>query len=315
MAQGHLQRRDEPGRRAHRPDARPRLRAPRPARARQRPRRRGEGGRGGAGHRARRRSRGAHRPRRAAGRRLRPQGEHAPGRRSPARDRDRLPERRHRALRARARCPHAAERRRDPLVKALEASWQPLPQTWPSSTGGTRTYAPRWRSTTSTPSSSPGASTAGFEGAVTYLSGFQIVHRYAYVVVPRDAVPLVVFPTRRATSASTGRRLEQVFHDRPGELIAERARPAGARRRLRARLRHDGARLPGARGSRPRSVRRRVRSRAGGQERGRARVRRDSVRINERGFEVFLDAYEPGKTAAEVMAAAEEWFVDEAAAA
>ena len=36
---------------------------------------------------------------------------------------------------------------------------------------------------------------SGFEGAVTYLSGFQIVHRYAYVVVPVDAVPLIVFPT------------------------------------------------------------------------------------------------------------------------
>ena len=38
---------------------------------------------------------------------------------------------------------------------------------------------------------------------------------------------------------------------------------------------------------------------------------RDSVRINERGFELFFDAYAPGKTAAEVMAAAEEWFVAE----
>ena len=38
---------------------------------------------------------------------------------------------------------------------------------------------------------------------------------------------------------------------------------------------------------------------------------RDSVRINERGFEIFLESYAPGKTAAEVMAAAEEWFVAE----
>ena len=38
---------------------------------------------------------------------------------------------------------------------------------------------------------------------------------------------------------------------------------------------------------------------------------RDSVRINERGFEIFFDAYAPGKSAAEVMAAAEEWFVAE----
>ena len=52
---------------------------------------------------ARRRSRGAHRPRGEARGRVRPQGEHAPGRRGAARDRDRLPERRHRTLRARAR--------------------------------------------------------------------------------------------------------------------------------------------------------------------------------------------------------------------
>ena len=38
---------------------------------------------------------------------------------------------------------------------------------------------------------------------------------------------------------------------------------------------------------------------------------RDSVRINEDGFEVFLAAYAPGRTAAEVMAAAEDWFVAE----
>ena len=35
------------------------------------------------------------------------------------------------------------------------------------------------------------------------------------------------------------------------------------------------------------------------------------MRINERGFEVFLEAYAPGRTAAEVMAAAEDWFVAE----
>ena len=37
---------------------------------------------------------------------------------------------------------------------------------------------------------------------------------------------------------------------------------------------------------------------------------RDSVRINEDGFEAFLGAYEPGRTAAEVMAAAEKLFVE-----
>ena len=51
VAQGDLQRLDEPDRRAHRAHARPRLRAARPARARHGPRRRGQGRRGRAGHR------------------------------------------------------------------------------------------------------------------------------------------------------------------------------------------------------------------------------------------------------------------------
>jgi len=40
-----------------------------------------------------------------------------------------------------------------------------------------------------------GSEYSGFEGAVTYLSGFQIVHRYAYVVVPADGEPFVIFPS------------------------------------------------------------------------------------------------------------------------
>src|SRR5207245_6104330 len=37
---------------------------------------------------------------------------------------------------------------------------------------------------------------------------------------------------------------------------------------------------------------------------------RDSVRINTEGFWAFLDAYAPGKTAAEVLAPAERIFVE-----
>src|SRR4030095_8119371 len=38
---------------------------------------------------------------------------------------------------------------------------------------------------------------------------------------------------------------------------------------------------------------------------------RDSARIHQHGFEIVFAAYAPGKSAAEVMAAAEEWFVAE----
>ena len=39
-----------------------------------------------------------------------------------------------------------------------------------------------------------GSEYSGFEGAVRYLSGFQIVHRYAYVVLPKEGEPTIVFP-------------------------------------------------------------------------------------------------------------------------
>jgi Xaa-Pro aminopeptidase len=38
---------------------------------------------------------------------------------------------------------------------------------------------------------------------------------------------------------------------------------------------------------------------------------RESVRINQRGFEIFFEHYAPGKTAAEVMAAAEGYFIEQ----
>ena len=43
-----------------------------------------------------------------------------------------------------------------------------------------------------------GSEYTGFEGAVRYLCGFHILHRYAYVVVPLEGEPVVVFP-REAT--------------------------------------------------------------------------------------------------------------------
>jgi len=70
-----------------------------------------------------------------------------------------------------------------------------------------------------------GSEYSGFEGSVTYMSGFQIVHRYAYVVVPADGEPQIVFPTEaRYVGIHETTELEQSFHDRPGEHIAATAR-------------------------------------------------------------------------------------------
>src|ERR1700739_4752768 len=35
---------------------------------------------------------------------------------------------------------------------------------------------------------------AGFEGSVFYVSGFEIVHRYVYVLIPLEGEPTLVFP-------------------------------------------------------------------------------------------------------------------------
>ena len=57
-----------------------------------------------------------------------------------------------------------------------------------------------------------GSEYTGFEGAVTYLTGFQIVHRYAYVVVPADGEPVVVFPSEARYVGEHGTaQIEQVF--------------------------------------------------------------------------------------------------------
>jgi Xaa-Pro aminopeptidase len=159
-----------------------------------------------------------------------------------------------------------------------------------------------------------GTEYTGFEGAVTYLSGFQIVHRYAYVVVPADGDPQIVFPSEARYVGEHGTaRIEQVFHDRPGELIADRAKANGAKRigvygleyvmTVRDRQALEGFEIVSF--DEEFDLARAVKSE------DELESVRDSVRINERGFEVFLDAYEPGKSAAEVMAAAEEWFVAE----
>jgi Xaa-Pro dipeptidase len=159
-----------------------------------------------------------------------------------------------------------------------------------------------------------GSEYTGFEGSVTYLSGFQIVHRYAYIVVPADGEPAIVFPSEARYVGEHGTAaLEQVFVDRPGAFIAGRAHDAGWRRlgvygldyimSVRDYAALDGLELV------PFDVEfdhaRAVKSDA------ELESVRDSVRINEEGFEVFFDHYGADRTAAEVMGAAEDFFVSQ----
>ena len=160
-----------------------------------------------------------------------------------------------------------------------------------------------------------GSEYSGFEGAVTYMSGFQIVHRYAYVVAARRRRPVrSSSPPRRATSASTGRRRSSRCSTRARASTSPPTRAAAGWKRIgvygldyimavRDYQALDGLELV------PFDVEfdlaRAVKSEA------ELESVRDSVRINQRGFEIWHEAYAPGKTAAEVMAAAEEWFVAE----
>src|SRR5437870_9045463 len=71
-----------------------------------------------------------------------------------------------------------------------------------------------------------GSEYTGFEGAVRYLSGFLIVHRYAYVLLPFESEPTIVFPAEARYVGEHGTTWieEQVFADHPGEWLADRLR-------------------------------------------------------------------------------------------
>jgi Xaa-Pro aminopeptidase len=162
-----------------------------------------------------------------------------------------------------------------------------------------------------------GSEYTGFEGAVAYLSGFVIVHRYAYVLLPLEGEPSIVFPSeaRYVGEHGTSWIEEQVFVDTPGEWLRDEIRRKGwsrvgvygldyvmTVRDYRALKGGDFGLVPF---DEEFDLARAVKSEA------ELESVRESVRINEAGFWKFLEAYAPGKSAAEVLAPAEELFVEE----
>ena len=153
----------------------------------------------------------------------------------------------------------------------------------------------------------------GFEGAVTYLSGFQIVHRYASS--PPEADPFIVFPSEALRRGARNGADRAGVPRSPGEYMSDYARGAGWKRvgvfgldyvmAVRDQVAIAGAGIELLPFDVEFDLARAVKSEA------ELESVRDSVRINERGFEIFAESYAPGKSAAEVMAAAEEWFVAE----
>ncbi|HZO33516.1 MAG TPA: M24 family metallopeptidase [Gaiellaceae bacterium] len=153
----------------------------------------------------------------------------------------------------------------------------------------------------------------GFEGAVTYLSGFVIVHRYAYVLLPVDGDPAIVFPSEARYVGEHGTTWidDQVFVDRPGEWLADRLRGkrVGVYGLDYVMTVRDHAVLAGAcelaGWDTPFDHARAVKSDL------ELESVRESVRINTEGFWVFLESFEPGKSERDILAPCEEYFVSQ----
>jgi Xaa-Pro dipeptidase len=155
---------------------------------------------------------------------------------------------------------------------------------------------------------------AGFEGAVFYVSGFEIVHRYVYVVLPLAGEPTLVFPREARWIGDKTKPWvrDQVWPDIPGEWIRERARKRKWKRigvygmnfimpvRDYRELAQGGSELV------PFDLQFDM-ARAAKSEEELAEVR-DAMDIILDGFWALVAAYEPGKTEAEIMAPAVERF-------
>ena len=154
----------------------------------------------------------------------------------------------------------------------------------------------------------------GFEGAVRYVSGFEIVHRYVYVLLPLAEDPTLVFPreARWIGDKSKPWVRDHVWADVPGKWVRERA----AERRWK-RLAVYGLDAVMA----VRDFRELVQgpfelipfdfhfdmARAVKSDEEFTHIR-ESMDIIFDGFQALLKAYEPGKTEAEIMAPAVERF-------
>ncbi len=155
---------------------------------------------------------------------------------------------------------------------------------------------------------------AGFEGAVFYVSGFEIVHRYVYVLIPLAGEPTLVFPREARWIGDKAKPWvkDQVWPEIPGLWLAERCgekkwKRVGvygmnfvmAVRDYRELAKASFELVPF---DVPFDMARAVKS-----EEELAEVR-DAMDIILDGFWALVAAYEPGKTEAEIMAPAVERF-------
>jgi len=155
---------------------------------------------------------------------------------------------------------------------------------------------------------------AGFEGAVFYLSGFEIVHRYVYVVLPLAGEPTLIFPREARWIGDKAKPWvkDQVWPDVPGQWIRDHGRERGWKRvgvygmnfimAVRDYRELEGASFELVPFDFEFDMARAVKS-----EEELTEVR-DAMDIILDGFWALVEAYEPGKSEAEIMAPAVERF-------
>jgi Xaa-Pro dipeptidase len=156
-----------------------------------------------------------------------------------------------------------------------------------------------------------GTEYTGFEGAIRWLSGFRMVHRYAYAVLPVDGDPIAVFPAEARWVGEHDECWieERAFADTPGAWMLDRAVAEGWKRvgvygyNFAMPVRDYRALTAGPVEVVAFDLVRAVKSTE------ELPLVQSSFDLNEQGFWKVLEAYEPGKTEAEIMAPAEMHFV------
>jgi Xaa-Pro dipeptidase len=155
---------------------------------------------------------------------------------------------------------------------------------------------------------------AGFEGAVRYVSGFEIVHRYVYVLLPLSGEPTLLFPreARWIGDKKAPWVRDQVWAETPGKWLREKIEEKKWKRvavygldfimavRDYRELQQGSFEL--APFDFPFDMARAVKS---AEE---LEGVRDAMDIILDGFDALLKSYQPGKTEAEIMAPAVERF-------
>jgi len=159
-----------------------------------------------------------------------------------------------------------------------------------------------------------GSEYSGFEGAIRYMAGFHLLHRYAYVVITPNDDPVVIFP-REATWVG----------DHSATFVKRRELPVHCGEWMRDYLKGQGAKKVGVYGLEYIiNVRDFKALDAGGFDLidfdipfdyARAQKSdeeiasvRHSMEINKAGVLEVIKAYQPGKTEAELMGEAEAVF-------